>query len=365
MAIINLTRDYGTTNPNIVRLESTDNLATVFGSGYLTAQLANTTALNSGPFEWFSTDLVAVAASDGQGLGEFDGDDFTTIIDLLAGGAVASLTGTAYQVLVNGTSGSAQTGVITLTTPQNIDTTSSPTFSAITLTTGATNNYVLTSNSSGLASWAAPPSGSVPSVQGTANEVLVNGTSGSAQTGAITLTTPQEIAITSTPAFAGLNLNGASSGTVSILPQAAAGTYNFNLPTTAGTSGYVLTSAGGSSSAMTWTDPTTFGGLTPITISGTTQLAAINSFYVIGNSAQTTVTLPVAAAVGSTVVIAGFGDGGFVLAPGSGQEIIVGNVSGTTSVTSNARYDSITVVCTIANKKWLATAIVSAGFVIL
>ena len=50
-------------------------------------------------------------------------------------------------------------------------------------------------------------------------------------------------------------LTGSSSGTISILPQAAAGTYDFNLPTTAGTSGYFLTSAGGGSSPMTWTNP--------------------------------------------------------------------------------------------------------------
>jgi hypothetical protein len=55
---------------------------------------------------------------------------------------------------------------------------------------------------------------------------------------------------------------GATSGTVSILPQAAAGTYNFNLPTTAGTSTYVLTSAGGGSSPMTWTNPTSLGANT-------------------------------------------------------------------------------------------------------
>ncbi len=57
----------------------------------------------------------------------------------------------------------------------------------------------------------------------------------------------------------GYNLSGNTSGTISILPQAAAGTYNFNLPTTAGTSGYVLTSAGGGASAMTWTDPSGLG----------------------------------------------------------------------------------------------------------
>lgn len=53
-----------------------------------------------------------------------------------------------------------------------------------------------------------------------------------------------------------LTLSGNTSGTISIKGQAAAGTYNFNLPTTAGTSGYFLTSGGGSGTAMTWTDPT-------------------------------------------------------------------------------------------------------------
>ncbi|MBS1722279.1 MAG: hypothetical protein JSS66_04645 [Armatimonadetes bacterium] len=50
-------------------------------------------------------------------------------------------------------------------------------------------------------------------------------------------------------------LNGATSGAVTMTVQASAGTYNFNLPTTAGSSGYLLTSAGGVASPMTWTDP--------------------------------------------------------------------------------------------------------------
>lgn len=48
-------------------------------------------------------------------------------------GTVSSLTGTASEVLVNGTSGSPVTGVITLTTPQAIGTTSSPTFANLTV----------------------------------------------------------------------------------------------------------------------------------------------------------------------------------------------------------------------------------------
>lgn len=51
---------------------------------------------------------------------------------------------------------------------------------------------------------------------------------------------------------AGLGVTGSSSGVVTVAPQAAAGTYNFNLPITAGSSGQVLTSAAGGSSPMTW-----------------------------------------------------------------------------------------------------------------
>lgn len=49
-----------------------------------------------------------------------------------------------------------------------------------------------------------------------------------------------------------LNVSGSTSGTIGIKPQAAAGTYNFNLPTTAGTANQPLLSQGGGASAMTW-----------------------------------------------------------------------------------------------------------------
>jgi hypothetical protein len=53
-----------------------------------------------------------------------------------------------------------------------------------------------------------------------------------------------------------LNLSGTTSGTITIQPQDAAGTYNWNLPTTAGASGQVLQSAGGGSAPMTWSTAT-------------------------------------------------------------------------------------------------------------
>lgn len=49
-----------------------------------------------------------------------------------------------------------------------------------------------------------------------------------------------------------LGLSGLTSGVVTIQPQSAAGTYNFNLPVTAGSSGQPLLSAGGGSSPMTF-----------------------------------------------------------------------------------------------------------------
>lgn len=49
-----------------------------------------------------------------------------------------------------------------------------------------------------------------------------------------------------------LALTGNTSGTITIQPQAAAGTYNFNLPTGSGTSGQPLLSGGGSASPMTF-----------------------------------------------------------------------------------------------------------------
>lgn len=64
---------------------------------------------------------------------------------------------------------------------------------------------------------------------------------------------------------AALILNGSSSGAISILPQAAAGTYNFNLPTTVGSAGQVLTSQGGGATPMTWETVAGTGTVTSIT----------------------------------------------------------------------------------------------------
>lgn len=71
-----------------------------------------------------------------------------------------------------------------------------------------------------------------------------------------------------------LSLAGLTSGTITIQPQSAAGTYNFNLPTTAGTAGQLLTSQGGGATAMTWTSAASSQS-TPANPTGTTSTTGV------------------------------------------------------------------------------------------
>lgn len=88
-------------------------------------------------------------------------------------------------------------------------------------------------------------------------------------TGVITSTNTPTLGVAGTT-LGTLSLAGNTSGTIVIQPQAAAGSYNFNLPTTAGSSGQVLTSAGGAGAAMTWSTPSVISA-------GTAALSATNT----------------------------------------------------------------------------------------
>src|ERR1044071_7229409 len=79
MAIISIRRDWGV-GPSTIRMSTTDSLNVVASSGYLTAQAANLTALNSGPFGFVIGDTILVSASDGSEEYHFNGDDFSTLI---------------------------------------------------------------------------------------------------------------------------------------------------------------------------------------------------------------------------------------------------------------------------------------------
>lgn len=87
----------------------------------------------------------------------------------------------------------------------------------------------------------------------------------------VTIANPLAFKVASGNAKFGGNIQmaGSTSGIISVTTQATAGTYNFNMPTTAGAPGQVLTSNGGGNSVMTWGD--TDAVLAIITsVSGTT-----------------------------------------------------------------------------------------------
>jgi hypothetical protein len=125
----------------------------------------------------------------------------------------------------------------------------------------------LQTNGSGVTSWVAGPT----SVTGTGNQVLVNGTSGSAQTGAITLTLPQSINTTANVTFNDIQVSSitastyvrtagfqpsynAESGTYTALGtdhtiDCTSGTFTVSLPSAAGMQGhiYVIKNSGAGS----------------------------------------------------------------------------------------------------------------------
>lgn len=118
---------------------------------------------------------------------------------------------------------------------------------------------------------------------GTASPLVVTGTGISANiaSGAGTIellpsngTVNTTGTMTASVGFSGpqIALNGSGSGTVTIKPQAAAGTFNFNLPITAGTSGGPLLSGGGGATAMSWGtrsgNTTVFGTTSGVLTSG-------------------------------------------------------------------------------------------------
>lgn len=65
MAITNISRDWGT-DPSIVRITTTDNLAVITAVDYLEDQATNIEALNNGAFEWLDSDIVAIDYDGGK-----------------------------------------------------------------------------------------------------------------------------------------------------------------------------------------------------------------------------------------------------------------------------------------------------------
>jgi len=100
-----------------------------------------------------------------------------------------------------------------------------------------------------------------------------------------------------------LTMTGATSGAVTIQPQAVAGTWNFNLPTTAGSAGQVLTSQGGGATAMTWETPSGSNAFGTIQVSGQSDVVADAAPDILTLAAGSAITLTTNAAT-DTITIA-------------------------------------------------------------
>lgn len=80
--INSIVRDWGT-SPAIVRIATTDDYLAVSTPGYLTAQAANISAANNGPFEWSLSDSILCWYQDDAGVGQWAfftiSPDFTSL----------------------------------------------------------------------------------------------------------------------------------------------------------------------------------------------------------------------------------------------------------------------------------------------
>lgn len=104
---------------------------------------------------------------------------------------------------------------------------------------------------------------------------------------------------------------------------------------------------GGAGGVSAWVD-----------VTGTSQAMSVNTGYRANNASLVTLTLPATAAQFTVIRVAGSGAGGWRIAQNAGQNIQVGNQVSTTGVTgsvsSTNRYDTLELICTVADTTWQA-----------
>ncbi len=77
--ITSIRRDWGI-GPSMVRITTTSSTSQIIVADYMTAQADNITAANSGPFTFLIGDALAFSCSNGTGVYQFVGDDFSTVV---------------------------------------------------------------------------------------------------------------------------------------------------------------------------------------------------------------------------------------------------------------------------------------------
>lgn len=168
-----------------------------------------------------SDDLPVVPLSKGGTNANLTASDGGIFYSTASAGAILTATATARQMLQSGASGA-------------------PAWSTTTWPATTTINRLLWSSAANVIADLA-----------TVNGGILN--AGATGIPALTVTPVLGVAGASTGK---IGLSGLTSGVVTIQPQSAAGTYNFNLPVSAGSSGQVLQSGGGGATAMAFSTAT-------------------------------------------------------------------------------------------------------------
>jgi hypothetical protein len=125
-----------------------------------------------------------------------------------------------------------------------------------------------------------------------------------------------------------------------------------------GTAGQVLTSAG-ASALPTWSNPVD-NLWSVITVN---QTAAVNNGYICNKAGLLTLLLPTTAAVGTIIEVTGMNTAlGWTVTQNASQQIFIGTSSTTSgtggSLSSSNIYDSVKLVCNVANTSWIAVSFV-------
>ena len=195
------------------------------------------------------------------------------------------------------------------------------------LTTSNVGQCLLSQGTNSDPVWGACASGS-GSAGGSNTQIQYNSSTSLAGSANLTWVSPALTIGAASSATGQLALAGTTSGAVTIQPQAAAGTYNFNLPTSAGSSGQPLISGGGVGAAQTYGTLGIFGGGTNCSSASGTCLDNITGFASTGFVQRTGAGTY---ALSNPIPVA---NGGTNLANGTSGGIL--GFTGTTTVASSA-----------------------------
>ena len=116
MSITSISRDTQN-NVSIVRMVSSDTIATITSANYILNQMPNIRALNSGFWQWYATDFIACSASNGNDFLLFTDSTFSTVKTYESAGTGTVTSITAGAGLSGGTI--TTTGTIALATIPN------------------------------------------------------------------------------------------------------------------------------------------------------------------------------------------------------------------------------------------------------